>query len=213
MWIQLDRGATRVDLPPAAHVAGRDHFDRRHWLRLPHLLSDGVLHDVQRRLAAATFVEVRHTNVTPPSVDLCMTPNALSGMLELFSNDPALLAAIEALTGCAPLSRFDGFVYRLVPDIDHHHNWHDDLVHERRVAMSVNLEPEPYDGGILQIRERESGYIIEEIANTGPGDAILFRIDAALQHRATAVTRGVKTAFAGWFRSAPPWLENLRAKG
>lgn len=40
--------------------------------------------------------------------------------------------------------------------------------------------------------------------NTGPGDAALFRIDPALQHRATAVTRGTKTAFAGWFRSEAP---------
>ncbi len=211
MLIQLDRGVTRVALTPESHVAGRDQFGRHHWLRLPQILGERLRREVQSRLDTAAFVEVRHAGVSPPSIDLCMTPNALSGMLELVSNDPALLKAIEALTGCGPLSRFDGFVYRLMADTDHHHNWHDDLVHERRVAMSINLGTEPYEGGILQIRERETGRVIEEVANTGTGDAILFRIDAALQHRATPVTRGVKTAFAGWFRSAVPWRETLRA--
>jgi hypothetical protein len=210
MVLQMDRAATRVELSPAAHVACRDHFDRHHWLRLPKLLGDGLMRDAQRRLAAASFSEIRHTDVTPPSIDVCMEPNALSGMLELLCNDPAMLRTIETLTGCAPLTRFSGFVYRLLPDTEHHHNWHNDLIQERRLAMSINLEAEPYEGGVLQIRERESGRIIEEVANTGPGDAIVFRIDAALQHRATAVTRGVKTAFAGWFRSAEPLHDVLR---
>jgi predicted 2-oxoglutarate/Fe(II)-dependent dioxygenase YbiX len=70
--------------------------------------------------------------------------------------------------------------------------------------MSLNLEPEPYEGGLLMIRERGNARVIEQIENTGAGDAVLFRIDSALQHRATAVTSGVKTAFAGWFRSETP---------
>ena len=203
MHLQIDRSATIVDAS-GDRSAARGHFDRHHWIRIPQLLSAAMRRDVRRALAAATFVEVRHTGVNPPSVDVCMEPNALSAMLELLCNDPVLLRAIEALTGAAPLVRFSGFVYRLTPAAGHHHNWHNDVVHERRVAMSINLEAEPYDGGVLQIRERESGRIIEEVTNTGAGDAILFRIDPALQQRATAVTRGTKTAFAGWFRSAAP---------
>ena len=75
--------------------------------------------------------------------------------------------------------------------------------------MSINLEPIPYAGGVLQIRLRQSEEIIEEVDNVGPGDAILFRIDGALQHRATPVTSGVKTAFAGWFRSGPSLRDEL----
>jgi predicted 2-oxoglutarate/Fe(II)-dependent dioxygenase YbiX len=83
------------------------------------------------------------------------------------------------------------------------------MIQNRRVAMSVNLEPAPYEGGVLQIRRRENEAIIAEVENVGAGDAILFRIDAALQHRVTAVTSGVKTAFAGWFRSAPSLRDDL----
>lgn len=207
MLVQIDRAATRFD--PLHAGDARVHFARHHWLKLPALLDGAMLRHVQGELARAAFVEVRHTSVDPPSVDVCMEPNPLSAMLELLCNDPVLLRAIESLTACSPLVRFNGFVYRLTPGAGHHHNWHNDVVHGRRVALSINLESEPYDGGMLMIRERDGGRIIEQIENTGAGDAVLFRIDAALQHRAAAVTRGVKTAFAGWFRSEAPLRSSL----
>jgi hypothetical protein len=202
MLMQIDRAGTRLELE-GAEIA-RAHFDRHHWLKLPKLLTAPTLSDVRRQLASAAFVEVRHTNVTPPSIDVCMEPNALSAMLELFCNDPVVLGAVEALTGCAPLVRFDGFVYRLAPGGGHHHNWHNDVLQGRRVAMSINLEVRPYEGGKLLIRARHTECVLAEVENTGPGDAVLFRIDPALQHRATTVTQGTKTAFAGWFRSEAP---------
>jgi hypothetical protein len=122
MLLQIDRVATQVDLSGAA--AARAHFERHHWVKLPHFLDGPTLQHVQAALARASFVEVHHTNVTPPSVDVCMEPNALSGMLELLCNDPAVLRAVESVTGCAPLVRFSGFVYRLAPATGHHHNWH-----------------------------------------------------------------------------------------
>jgi hypothetical protein len=207
MVLQIDRAATHFDPPRGA--GARAHFDRHHWVKLPRVLDGPMLRHVQCALARATFVEVRHTRVNPPSIDVCMTPNALSGMLELLCNDGAVLRAVESLTGCVPLVRFDGFVYRLGPGAGHHHNWHNDVLQGRRVAMSINLEPAPCDGGVLMIRERESGRVIEHVENTGAGDAVLFRIDSAFQHRATPVTRGVKTAFAGWFRSEQPFRASL----
>jgi hypothetical protein len=207
MLLRIERAAAHVDLTGAA--AARGTFDRHHWVKLPHLVGGPLLQHVQREMARATFVEVRHTSVTPPSIDVCMPPNALSAMLELLCNDPAVLRAVEAVTGCGPLVRFNGFVYRLTPGAGHHHNWHNDVLHGRRVGMSVNLEPAPYEGGTLMIRERDGEGVIAEIENTGAGDAVLFRIDPALQHRATPVTRGVKTAFAGWFRSEEPLRASL----
>jgi len=205
MLLQIDRAATHFDLPRAADA--RAHFDRHHWVKLLKLLDGSMLRHVQRELARATFVEVHHTSVTPPSIDVCMEPNALSGLLELLCNDSGVLRAVESLTGCAPLVRFNGFVYRLTPGTGHYHNWHNDVLHGRRVAMSINLEAEPYEGGVLMIRERE--HLIEQVDNTGAGDAVLFRIDPMFQHRAAPVTRGVKTAFAGWFRSEDPLRASL----
>lgn len=207
MLLRVDRASTHVDLAGAA--AARSHFDRHHWLKLPQFLDPAMIARVQRELARARFVEVRHIRVEPPSIDVCMEPNALSAMLELLCNDPVVLRAVESLTGCSPLLRFDGFVYRLAPGTGHHHNWHNDVLQGRRVAMSINLDSAPFEGGMLMIRQRDTGRIVEEIENKGAGDAVLFRIDPAYQHRATAVTQGVKTAFAGWFRSEEPLRESL----
>ena len=208
--LRIERRRTQ-EAAPGAVDALRAHFDRHHWVRLPGFLGGQLLDDVQRAIAAATFVEIRHTHVTPPSIDVCMEPNSLSAMLELLCNDASLLRSVEALTGCAPLSRFSGFVYRMVPGAGHHHNWHDDVLQQRRVAMSVNLERDPYEGGVLQIRDRRSEQVLAEVPNVGRGDAVLFRIDPALQHRVMPVSAGVKTAFAGWFRGEAPLLAALRA--
>ena len=205
--IQLSRDAARwnADDIPAA----RDHFETHHWAKLRGFLSGSLLAEVQLAIRTAAFTEVIHRGVTPPSVDVCMDPHPTAALLELLCNDPRLFGAVEAIACCGPLTRFSGFVYRLAPQGGHHHNWHNDLVQGRRVALSVNLEPEPYEGGILQIRQRDTEQIIEEVENVGAGDAVLFRIDPALQHRATAVTSGVKTAFAGWFRTGPSLRDEL----
>jgi 2-oxoglutarate-Fe(II)-dependent oxygenase superfamily protein len=210
MVAQIGRRGTEYARDPDLIAEARRHYDRHHWLKLPQLLSPALLAEVQRGLASATFVEMRHDGVQPPSIDLHMRPNATSAMLELVANDRALFRAIEDVTGCPGLVRFSGFIYRLAPGLGHHHNWHNDLKSHRVVAMSINLEAKPYAGGVLQIRERESGRIVEEVENTGPGDAILFRISPELQHRAVAVTGGIKTAFAGWFRTASPLLRQLK---
>jgi Rps23 Pro-64 3,4-dihydroxylase Tpa1-like proline 4-hydroxylase len=66
--------------------------------------------------------------------------------------------------------------------------------------MSLNLSPEPFEGGALQIRETDSKKILFEIANTGLGNAVVFRVDPRLEHRVSPVAGKVpRTAFAGWF--------------
>jgi hypothetical protein len=76
----------------------------------------------------------------------------------------------------------------------------------RLVALSVNLNTAPYEGGVLSIREAATERILCELTNSGFGDAILFRIDERLQHRVSDVEGTVaKTALAGWFESAPDY--------
>jgi hypothetical protein len=208
--LQVARHRTIGESGPAETSALRLHFEHHHWVRVTGMLEPGLLRDIQDRLARAEFVERVHVGVTPPSVDLCMVPNAAAALLELAFNDPAVLRWIEQITGCDPLTRFGGFVYRLSPANGHGHHWHNDLVEGRRVAMSVNLGPGFYEGGLLEMRDRASEDVLARIPNTGPGDALLFRIDAALQHRATAVTAGVKTAFAGWYVSGDSYAACLR---
>jgi 2OG-Fe(II) oxygenase superfamily len=211
MTLQIAKSATRAR--PADHECAslRDQFAARHWVRLPGVLEPALLADVQARVAKAEFVERTHRGVTPPSVDLCMLPNAAAGLLELAFNDPAVHRTVEAIAGCGPIARFGGFIYRLTPQHGHQHHWHNDLVEGRLVAMSVNLGPGTYEGGLLEFRDRASEGLLDRVSNTGPGDAILFRIDDALQHRATPVTAGIKTAFAGWYFGGQPYTDRLRS--
>src|SRR5438552_16205534 len=97
---------------------------------------------------------------------------------------------VEDVSGCRPISFFFGRVYRRLPDLAHHDSWHSDLVEGRQIGMSLNLSARPYEGGIFEIREAATERRLAAIANVGPGDAILFRIDPALEHRVTDV-RGV----------------------
>jgi hypothetical protein len=95
----------------------------------------------------------------------------------------------------------------------HYDKWHDDNIENRVIGMSINLSTEPYSGGLFQLRLRESGRILTEIANIGRGDALLFKISANLQHRVSDIEGDKsKTAFAGWFLSNSPQLfDEIRA--
>jgi hypothetical protein len=121
-------------------------------------------------------------------------------------NDPDLHRAIGEICGSGPIVRFDGRIYRRLPVAEHYDNWHDDRQGPRRVVtMSVNLGAASYEGGELLLRRKGEDELVARVHNTGPGDALLFRIDPALEHRVTSVRAGVKTALAGWFGTAPPW--------
>jgi hypothetical protein len=52
--------------------------------------------------------------------------------------------------------------------------------------------------------------VLREIANTGRGDAFLFRISEAYVHQVKPVQGTAhKTAFAGWFRATPTFAQLL----
>jgi hypothetical protein len=65
---------------------------------------------------------------------------------------------------------------------------------------------------LFLLRERRSTRMLAQIANTGLGDALIFRISHQLQHRISGLEGDQpKTAFAGWFRpDLPDLFEELR---
>jgi hypothetical protein len=126
-------------------------------------------------------------------------------------NNPALFELLQNITGCGRIGRFHGRVYRMVPGAGHYDFWHDDAFDNRMITISINLSREFYRGGLLQIRERKSQRFLHEVANTGLGDAIVFRVDRGLQHRVTDVEGDVeKVALSGWFVPWPDYRFFLR---
>jgi hypothetical protein len=85
---------------------------------------------------------------------------------------------------------------------------------DRLIGMSLNLSRTPFDGAAFQLRDRHSNQMLYEVANTGSGDAIIFRLASHLQHRNTELTgSATKTAFAGWFRShQPDYYSSIRRR-
>lgn len=208
MRIQITRSRTLVEGSDADFEARRLQFNSHHYLLLPRLIEPDLLCTLQSCLESASFFEKTNRNIGD---ELRVRPNAGSTALQFLMNDPALFDAAQRLTGCPPIGCFLGRVYRLLPTPGHASDWHPDLGQGRMLTMSINLSTGRYSGGVLQIREATTGRICAEVANTGPGDAVLFRIAPSLQHRVTP-TRGVvpRTAYAGWFLREPHFAEELR---
>lgn len=185
-------------------------FAARHSLRLESFVDSELLDVLRRTLAAAPFHDRTHDGI---GTELCLSEGPLSAALEFLWNAPALAAAIDRLTGCGPIGCFEGRVYRMRPAEGHYDSWHSDVGEDRRVAMSVNLSEARYEGGVTEFRYASEEQPFQQIANTGFGDAIVFRIDPSLRHQVTEVTGTVaKTAYAGWFRTSPDYPTLFRER-
>src|SRR5882762_5735489 len=174
----------------------RANFERQDWFRFPAILDREMLETIQEQLEASNFEE----RTASLYRELNVSNSALPFALLLLLNNAQLFKVIEQITGCGHIGCFRGRIYRNLPGANHHVAWHTDLNKTRLVALTINLNPEPYQGGVLTIREAKTGRILSELTNSGFGDAILFRINERLEHRVSDVEgRVAKTALAGWF--------------
>lgn len=185
----------------------RGRFDRDNYVHLPGFLDPGVCEEIVAGIRGADFYEREDEQIASEG---CMKPNITLAKLLLIANDERLFEAIRQITGCERIGCFDGRVYRMQASAGHYDSWHSDLVHHRMVAMSVNLSSEPYSGGVLEIRDRNSDEVVEA-STPRRGDALIFRLAQHLRHRVTRVEGSApRTAFAGWFKSQPSFLSILR---
>ena len=176
-------------------------FNTSHLVRFPALLHPSILRKLQARLAAdgtwMTFVHPLPDG--EQAIELVCTEKIAVGLLTVMFQDQALFSAIRAITGCDPIGSFQGRIYRMDAGA-HGDAWHDDANDRYLVALSLNLTDRPFEGGELHLRDRATRRVHAEIANTGQGDAIAFRLDPALEHMVTPVTGAAsKIAWAGWF--------------
>jgi hypothetical protein len=187
----------------------RRDFDRSHAIRLPGFFHPELLDLVGRSIRAASFFDRADEGLTR---EQCMENNGMLGMLYLIANDGRLFDIIGRVTGCGHIDSFIGRVYLMRGAAGHYDAWHSDVNGVRLIGMSVNLSEGTFEGGRFELRQRGSDSADWAVANTGPGDAILFRIADGLQHRVTNVDGDVaRVAFAGWFQSGPDLLSLLKA--
>lgn len=210
MRVQLTHAGAVVDATDAEIESLRAEFDRRHCVLLRQFVEPGLLRVLQHAIAASNFFEKTNVNIGD---ELRVRPGAVASTFEFVTNDPALFAFVRRISGCPAIGSYRGRVYTLLPRPGHMSDWHNDLLPHRMLTMSINLGSEKYDGGVLEIRNRGTGEILTAVANTGPGDATIFRIADELQHRVTPLTGAVaRTAYAGWFMDEPDFAAELRAR-
>jgi hypothetical protein len=172
-------------------------FRITHTARLPGLLSTALVQAVHEGLDRGSWTNHEHEGLWR---EVTLDDVRTLALLHFVANTPVFLGLVREITGSEAITRFEGRVYRMMPGADHYDSWHHDAIAHRVVGMSLNLGPTPYAGGTFQLRMEGEHAVRQELPNTGPGDAILFRISAALEHRVTPVLGNVaKTAFAGWF--------------
>lgn len=172
------------------------------WVQLPQLLEPSILDFVHSRLENSRWETMSHGDI---GVEYVTSDLPTTSLLHFAMNRSNFRTVIEEITGCKGLRWFKGRIYRMVADAGHYDNWHDDVVNSNEIGMSLNLSRIPFRGGRFMLRRRDSGQVLARVANTGPGDALIFRISPDLQHRISPLEAGEsKTAFAGWFRSDVP---------
>ena len=192
--VALDGRAAIGDLAPL-----RQEFVSTGMARLPGFLSPDLLRWLQSAVAAAEFVDRTHGTLAR---DRMMVANPALSLIHFAVNDPALLAAVARVAGVETPGRFLGHVFMLRPGTSDYDSWHSDEGFDRHIGLSVNLTATPYEGGVFQLRDTATGTVLREVANTIPGDAMLFPISSRFQHRASPVTGGVtRLTLAGWFFS------------
>jgi hypothetical protein len=197
--VRLARRSVSIETRPDAMQRLRERFADEHVLRLPGFFSGDLLSTVTRRLRHARFKERIATRVFPPAVDLKLDDADLVGLLHFVLNDPAVIQFVADVSATQP-SGFVGSVYRILPGMGHRDSWHSDVDGNRLVALTLNLSEEMFEGGELEMRGRERRQPLWRLANTGPGDALLFAIAPDLKHRIRPMAgRTPKTALAGWF--------------
>lgn len=193
---RLDRDGFAARAQIGRLVELQREFDSRHIVVLRGLLTDGLLTRVLSEIKHADWLLHRSELKT----ELVMVENRVSALLHFLMHDPQMFEVVQALTGCGPIGRFRGRTYRMLPDAGHTDKWHNDLLPGRVAAVSINLSPEPFDDGAVEMRNAVTGEQIAVSPLLRCGDAVLLRIRQGLAHRVRSVQgTNAKTAFAGFF--------------
>jgi hypothetical protein len=185
----------------------RVQFANAHVVRLPALLEPQLLSQALYLIERGNWRERERAGFYRESV---LDTGPAVNLLRFVSNSPKFLEVIGEITATHPLTWFDGRVYRMKPSGDHTQNWHEDSIEGRLIGLSLNLSPRGYAGGLFQMRDAKSHRMLLEIANTGLGDAFLFRVSDDFQHHVTDVLPDEpKTAYAGWFSAQKSLKQRL----
>ncbi len=193
----MTRAGPAGEASAAALARLRARFARKGAVRLAALLDAPLLAVVEHKLRGAAFEDFQNGGFDARSSP---ADPATHAFLALLFEDRAVLSFVEAATGCPPLARVTAGLFRMAAG--HRLDWHNDCDKGRVVGLTINLSDGPVAGGAFEIRRRGGTAPLARLAPGRPGDAVLFNLDPALEHRSAPV-RGArpKTIFSCWFHA------------
>ncbi len=178
----------------------RAEFERRQCVLLPGFVSDQLLRRIQGYVDGGVFSVSRHPG---NRTERWMDRGEAVALLLMLINDPRLFRLVREITGCRPIGRFDGSIYRTLPGPESEEPWHGEIFGHAVVELTIDVSTRPPSGATLQTRDRPSGEILGTIGLTAPGDALLVQLAPSIQQRTTAVEGDCpRTVYAGRFTLA-----------
>lgn len=184
----------------ALWTEGADLFSKQAALILTQIIAPSTLLKISHLLSHDLFISRELEYIGTQEVEKEPT---VGRMINFLLARPELFHRLEQITGCGTLRRVAGGIARLQAGSEHKLQWHDDINDEhRRLAITINLSIHRYDGGQFELRKKGCASPLFSYQHHVVGDAILFKVDRALEHRVTPVSSGgPRIVFAGWFLS------------
>jgi 2-oxoglutarate-Fe(II)-dependent oxygenase superfamily protein len=198
--VRLTANETLIEADPKSDAAFAAQFAQRHVLELPGLLQPDVLEMLAPAIRAARFVP---REVDGVGARLRERPTRLGNLLCLLLRSQALRDWLTRITGISPLAGVTGAVARFECGGGQSLGWHNDIdATGRMLAVTINIGDAPYEGGVFEMRRRDTGEILFRHNHRKPGSALVFCVSKKLQHRVTPVSAGgPRTVFSGWYLS------------
>ena len=189
-------GAT-VDWDQEVTSRWAEAFQRNRAAYFPDFLEPRFGELVRQVCSAARFEEQFVEGVGGRMIE---ASNRASGMLALALRNRPLLEWLSKVAGRGELRSVAGSVARIGAGSRHELDWHDDRLEGRRLAITIDLSTEAFEGGEFIMRAKGTDTVCYRHRPARFGSALIFHVGRELEHRVLPVTSGgPRTTFSGWF--------------
>jgi hypothetical protein len=128
----------------------------------------------------------------------------VSTAVQLMLNRAPLKQWLHDVTGCGPLSKIEGMVVQTRPGGLDHLDWHNDVMPDIRIGLTLHLVDCHYEGGGFELRRKKDKHELFRHERAMAGDICIFDIKGNLEHRVLPVSSGAaRLVFTGWFMAEP----------
>jgi hypothetical protein len=195
--ILLGPGGAIVDDDPQVADLWSAQFGLQHAAYFPDFLNPDLGDIITKICQSASFAAEYVCGVGDRQIEVSDRAGAA---LSLALRDRPLLAWLSRVAGRGDVTTASGSVARLAAGTADALDWHDDRVEGRRLAITIDLSTQVFEGGAFEMRRKGCGDPLFVHTPSRFGSALIFQVRSDLEHRVLPVTSGgPRTTFSGWF--------------